>query len=378
MTVGAGSRRGAAAALLWATALAAVLVPIAVGAQSDHLQAIDLSKPSVVVVIAVDLRGGELRPMASGSGTIVSGGGAILTNHHVLHDARNGRLHDLFLVGRHRADGRAPELVCAGEPSDGQLEGDLDLALIRCDRDLDGQPWQPEFWPDIPIGDSAAVVPGEQLWVLGYPNAGGGTIGVSAGLVSGWTGEQGGAASRAFMRTDATVSAGNSGGAAVDRGGRLIGVPTAFRVVSADTGDRVAAVGRVGLVRPVEHARGLLAPVLAGRPDPGGVLVTGRVVAAGSMRAVRGAAVLALPAGVTARQLDADGAGDQVLSWGAADATGVFTLEPPLPRDGRYTVAVVAPGYLPVLEDGALVIPAEASHTLMPWRTVRLVRTGSP
>ena len=376
-------RRALAVAGLWLGAVAALLVPIAVRAQSaDRLEQIDLSKPSVVVVIAVDVRGGELKLMAFGSGSIVSEDGAVLTNHHVLHDAREGRLHDLFVIGRHRADGRAPDLVCAGEPEDGQLRPEVDLALVRCDRDLDGQPWQPEFWPDIPVGDSAAVVPGEQLWVLGYPNAGGGELGVSAGLVSGWTGEQGGAASRAFMRTDATVSAGNSGGAAVDRGGRLIGVPTAFRVVSADTGDRVAAVGRVGLVRPIEHARDLLAAAASGtKTDDGGergVLVTGRVVDAGSGRPVRGAAVLALPAGVTARELDRPDAAEQVLSWGTTDVTGTFTLEPPLPRDGRYTVAVSAAGYQPSLGDAALFVPAETTLTLMPWRELRMVRSGSP
>ena len=390
--------RPAAACALWLAGLAALLVPLAVRAQEARLEAIALTMPSVVTVLAVDVGDGELEPMAGGSGTIVDSGGSILTNHHVLHDPYRARLYDLFLIGRFRAADREPELVCAGSPRAGSLRPDLDLALIRCDSDLNAQPWRPEFWPAVPLGDSTAIVPGEQVWVLGYPNAGGSSIRVSAGLVSGWTGEHGGAASRAFMRTDAAISAGNSGGTAADRFGRLIGVPTAFRALTAERGGNVTAIGKVGLIRPIELASDLIAagrrqtatmapPPAAGPEedgslpaDPNGqrVLVTGTVTDSGSLRPVRGAYVVALQPGARAEAALASGPlGDAVVAWSQSDATGRFVLEPPLPRGQRYTVGVIAPGYEPALEIASLHVPNEGVHRLLPWRSIALKRSGS-
>ena len=395
--LGPSRRRAAPIALaVWLVAVAAVLTPALVRAQDDRQEAIALTIPSVVTVLAVDVGRGELRPMAGGSGTIVDSSGSILTNHHVLHDQQHGRLYDLFLIGRFRALDREPELVCAGRPGAGVLRPDVDLALIRCDSDLNGQPWWPEFWPAVPLGDSTRIVPGEQVWVLGYPDAGGSAIRVTAGLVSGWTGEHGGADSRAFMRTDAAISAGNSGGTAADRYGRLIGVPTAYRAITAERGNMVTAIGKVGLIRPIELARDLL---LAGRrgwqpaPDPADppeaarslpvdpqgqrVLVSGSVADANSLRPVQGAFVLALRPGADADALESAALGDLVVAWSQTDSTGRFVLEPPLARGQRYTVGVTAAGYLPVFGTSALEVPTEGIHRLLPWRTIVLQRSGS-
>ncbi|HYU17021.1 MAG TPA: trypsin-like peptidase domain-containing protein [Candidatus Acidoferrum sp.] len=389
--------RAAIALGLWSAAVAALLVPVLVRAQAGRQEAIRLTMPSVVTVVAVDVVDGELQPMAGGSGTIVDSGGSVLTNHHVLYDQRRTRLYDLFLIGRFRAENREPELVCAGSPGSAMLRPDVDLALIRCDLDLNGQPWWPENWPAVPLGDSKRIVPGEQVWVLGYPSAGGGAIRVSAGLVSGWSGEHGGADSRAFMRTDAAISAGNSGGTAADRFGRLIGVPTAFRALTAERGGMVTAIGKVGLIRPIELAHGLLA---AGRhaaqsptdspaepsredeplpPDPQGqrVLVSGIVTDASSLQPIRGAFVIALPAGSDAGSLDGSALGELVVAWSQTDATGRFILEPSLARGQRYTVGVTAPGYIPALEISSLEVPPEGIHHLLPWQMIRLQRDWS-
>ena len=359
------TRRAAVVALLWLGGLAAVLAP-ALAQDGGRQEPIALSLPSVVLVIAVDARSGELEPVAAGSGTILSDDGAVLTNHHVLYDAREARLHDLFLIARYRVADQDPEVTCAGVPGHGELRPDLDLAIVRCEKDLDGQPWWPENWPGLPIGDSQGIVPGEQLWVLGYPS-GSGSIRVSAGLVSGWTGEQGGTASRAFMRTDALITGGNSGGAAVDRHGRLLGVPTAFRVISAERGAEVSAIGRVGLIRPIEAARELLETARVAPDKKSAALVTGTVSSNGSGQPIAGAFVLALPAGSRARDRRAP------VAWGATDASGRFTLAPPLARGQRYTIAVTAPGFAPAFEMDALSLPDEGVHRQVPWRNIRLV-----
>jgi len=353
--------------LVWLGALAALLAP-ALAADTGRQESISLSLPSVVLVLAVDARGGELEAMAAGSGTIVSADGAVLTNHHILYDARESRLYDLFLIARYRGADRDPEVTCAGVPGHGELRPDVDLAVIRCEKDLGGQPWWPENWPGMPLGDSQGIVPGEQLWVLGYPGSGAGTIQVSAGLVSGWTGEQGGTASRAFMRTDALITGGNSGGAAVDRHGRLIGVPTAFRVITAERGEQVTAIGKVGLIRPIEAATELLSDAHVVQDEKKSeVLVTGTVSSNGNGRPIAGAFVLALPAGTIAR----DHA--RPVAWSTTDASGRFTLEPPLARGQQYTIAVAADGFEPALERDALVLPDEGVHRQLPWRNLRLV-----
>src|SRR6185503_59847 len=93
--------------LVWLGALAALLAQ-ALAADTGRQESISLSLPSVVLVLAVDARGGELEAVAAGSGTILSSDGAVLTNHHILYDAREGRLYDLFLVARYRGADRDP------------------------------------------------------------------------------------------------------------------------------------------------------------------------------------------------------------------------------------------------------------------------------
>jgi len=80
--------------------------------------------------------------------------GSILTNYHVIHN-KDGRLHDVFVIGRSASPIHAPQLWCAGRPSRGKLQRELDLALIKCDLDLDGRTWNPTsgtLWATLPEG----------------------------------------------------------------------------------------------------------------------------------------------------------------------------------------------------------------------------------
>jgi uncharacterized protein YkwD len=63
---------------------------------------------------------------------------------------------------------------------------------------------------------------GEDIFVIGFPSIGGSSITVSKGVVSGFTQDAG----VTWIKTDASISGGNSGGAAVNSKGELIGVPT--------------------------------------------------------------------------------------------------------------------------------------------------------
>src|SRR5688572_4469620 len=190
------------------------------------------------MVVVPDLVDGRLKPRGGGSGVIVGGDGSILTNYHVIHD-KEGRLHDVFVIGRFSAADRAPQLQCAGRPSRSKLLRDLDLALIKCDMDLDGRTWSPAssgVWATLPEARAADVKIGQRLWVLGYPDVGGGGLRLDVGEVEGWTGEDG-AQGKDFIKTDASITHGNSGGPVIDDQGRLVGIASAFRTrVSANGG----------------------------------------------------------------------------------------------------------------------------------------------
>lgn len=351
-------------------------------------QIIRTTMPAVAMILAVDIQDGQLVPVSSGSGTIVDANGSVITNHHVLFDAKSNKLHDLFIIGLFRAADKEPELVCAGSPAKGMLKPELDLALIRCDRDRAGDPWQASSWPTIPIRqiDKDDIVPGEQVWVLGYPGVGGGTIHVTAGLVSGWTGENGGAGSRAFMKTDASITHGNSGGTAIDEDGNFIGIPTAFRLTTTTQGEAVVTAGRVGLIRPLDHALDLISQARKGGPSsiasppsdqatsPQGIMITSRVVDAADGKPIDEAMVVVFRTGLRAEDLEENEMDEQALTWAQTDAAGVFRLESAVPPGRSYTVAVVADGYLPLVETGALSVPKDAPPEYNPWQRLSLQR----
>jgi S1-C subfamily serine protease len=372
-----------------AALLALAVAALAPAERQDPKALIRATEPGVVMVLVADVVAGALTTRASGSGTVVTSDGAVLTAAHVLHDEAADRPHDLFVLGRFRGEGVEPELICAGLPAAAKRIDGADLALIACDRDLNGQPWSAPRWPAVPLGRSENVTPGAQIWVLGYGGLGGVRMHASAGLVSGWTGEHGGAGRRDFMRTDATVAAGSSGGAAVDETGRLIGVPTAYRPLTATRGRMAIPLGQVGLIRPIELARDLLAAAQAGfTPErgapavpPGGavedgapdaVFLRGRLIDAANHLPVVGARVLIL----RGRVKPGDGPElDRAIAVATSDGDGIFIGDHPIPRGGPYSVVVVGIGYRTLIADRILAIAPDAPHVYEPWTAIEVTRT---
>ncbi len=104
-----------------------------------------------------------------------------------------------------------------------------DLAVVRVDRSLKGERIDSSKLnlPAVGLGDSDFLEPGDSLYIFGFPGIGGDTITFTAGVVSGFT-YQRNLGYRAWIKTDATIAGGNSGGTAVSDDGLLIGVPTEF------------------------------------------------------------------------------------------------------------------------------------------------------
>lgn len=230
--------------------------------------------------------GGELVPGYVGSGTIISPSGLILTNAHVASPASQGD-------SANEPDALAVAIVVQEDkpavPSYIAevlaVDGFLDLAVIQIVSSIDGSPVDPNSLnlPYVELGDSDSVHVGDELNIFGFPSIGGNTITFTQGIVSGFASEDQ-LGDRAWIKTDTTISGGNSGGLAADNNGRIIGVPTIAaasrdsdtsdcRVVQDTNGDGVIDQddtcvpigGFLNGIRPVKWALPLLEAAQAGK-----------------------------------------------------------------------------------------------------------------
>ena len=184
--------------------------------------------PAVVQIIALQKKMfGNLSSAWTGSGTIVDSRGYILTNCHVANPRAMGM--------RSPAANRLGIAVCerSDEPPALTYYADivaqspeLDLAVLKISERIDGKSIRGLKLPFVPCGDSDDIELGDDLSIFGFPGIGGDTVTFTSGNVSGFTKQRAVRARRAFIKTDATIAGGNSGGTAVDHDGYLVGVPT--------------------------------------------------------------------------------------------------------------------------------------------------------
>jgi serine protease Do len=139
-----------------------------------------------------------------GSGFVISSDGYIVTNNHVVEDV------DSIKVAFEDGSERDAEIV-GRDPK-------TDVALIRVEAD------EPLF--ALPLGDSAAVRPGE--WVVAIGNPFGLEHTVTAGIVSAKHRIIGQGSYDDYIQTDAAINPGNSGGPLINLAGEVIGINTAI------------------------------------------------------------------------------------------------------------------------------------------------------
>ena len=211
---------------------------------------------AVVQIVPYDGAADELAPW-SGSGTIISPSGYVLTNYHVVGDLALRRHHDWHVIFWTDPDftDQPPEpyfwaRYVAGDPTH-------DLALLKIEEWIDEEPVATDMvFPHVQVGDSNELLPGDPITIVGYPAISGATITFTFGLMSGWLGEDFESGGKQWIKTDGKISHGNSGGGAFDENGYLIGVPTAGRTVKYEELD----VEEQAYVRPIGLAWALLGP----------------------------------------------------------------------------------------------------------------------
>lgn len=207
---------------------------------------------AVVEIMPYDSDAGRLVG-TGGSGTIISPDGFVLTNYHVVGDDRSGQFytwHAVFVTDPANPDRTTEHAYWARF-----IAGDArhDLAIVKIELLANESPLPPGTrFTAMPVGDSHTLIPGDPITVVGYPGIGGLTVTVTAGIVSGWLGEDLETGGKQWIKTDARIAGGNSGGGAFDEQGLLVAVPTA-RLQTNDRGFE-----EQNLLRPIALALPLI------------------------------------------------------------------------------------------------------------------------
>lgn len=279
----------------------ATIAPSAVlAADVDAASVADRVIPSVVYVeVSQAGRGGQVAPVASGSGVILDTDGHIVTNRHVV---AAGSSYSVVLY-----DGRTYDATVVG------VDEVTDLAVLDIAAD-DLTPISLGSSDSLGVGDPAVAV-GSPLGLQGGPS-------LTVGVLSAFGREVSTDTSTLYgmLQTDAAITEGSSGGALVDEAGRLIGITTAVGVSSV-------GVEGVGFATPVEIVARVTDELIAdGTASQPGLGITGQTayeqLADGGEQPV-GVEILAVQAGSAAS--DADLAVGDVIS--KVGDTPVDTME---------------------------------------------------
>jgi serine protease Do len=146
---------------------------------------------------------GAERERALGSGVIVSADGYIVTNNHVVQNARD--------IQVSLNDGRNFAAKVIG------TDPQTDISLVKVDA---------QNLPFVTLADSDEVQVGDFVLAIGNPFGIGQTV--TRGIVSAKDRATSVEQDEDFIQTDAAINPGNSGGALVDMQGRLVGINTAI------------------------------------------------------------------------------------------------------------------------------------------------------
>lgn len=196
--------------------------------------------PSVVgIQVDVTTRGGffgnqMMQGQAIGSGVIVSEDGYILTNAHVIQDAKDDNTSVLF------HDNEKAQAVVVWK------DENLDLAIVKTNM---------QGLTPVELGDSDQISVGDKAIAIGNPVGLNLQSTLTSGYISGTNRSiqmQTGQVMDGLFQTDAAINSGNSGGALLNSQGQLIGINTA----------KVQSTDGIGFAIPVNVAKPIIKSVI--------------------------------------------------------------------------------------------------------------------
>lgn len=191
--------------------------------------------------------------LSAGSGVIVDGErGLVLTNHHVI---QNARAIQVMLPDRRRFEAQ----LLGSDPL-------TDIALLR----IEGS-----GLPQLRLGDSSGVLVGDYVVAIGNPFGLGQTV--TAGIVSALARGLSEEGYESYIQTDAPINPGNSGGPLVAMDGTVIGINSALFGPGANVGIGFAvpsSTARFVMEQILEHGEvrrgGIGVAITDTLPPPGG------------------------------------------------------------------------------------------------------------
>jgi S1-C subfamily serine protease len=305
----------------------------------------------------------DRRPRPRGSAVVVRQDGIVVTNYHVITRDKSDRFYDEIFFRLSADDGATAASSGSNHLEVMLADKSLDLALLRI-RANPANPAAPAspIFPAIQVADSRAVQMLDEIFIIGYPEKGGASVTVNTGLVEGID------TLGNWIKTDARLIHGNSGGAAVNSEGKLVGIPSKVEVdrqpVDKDGDgfpDDFTTFGAVGFLRPAQLIEPMLARLhnsgvkqkaqsvketspapatetaSAARPASR-LTVRGVIRSAFNEKPIAGARVGLVPLGV------AEVTATNLLTWGGTNSSGEFELNHSVPP-GRYTLKARAIGY---------------------------------
>jgi len=261
-----------------------------------------------IVDIVVSLAGGQ--GTAEGTGMVITSGGQVLTNNHVIDGADSIKV---------QVDGSGPSYsasVVGYDVAD-------DVALLQIQN-------PPSNMTTIAIGDPNQLNVGDSVLALGNALGRGGTPQPAPGTVTALdqtiTASDPSGQSETLsglIETNANIQPGDSGGPLADSSGKVIGMDTAASVAGGRF--RFGGVAGQGYAIPISNAMSIVQQI---RNGGGPNINTGRRALLGVEIAdsAQGATVQGVTAGGPAQQAGI-GAGDVITSVGGVQVTSASSLQ---------------------------------------------------
>lgn len=164
----------------------------------------------------------HLFELGSGSGIIINDSGVVLTNYHVIEVTSafdNSPQDGIYLICLPGNTVEEPD--CSYGAKYIASDKDLDIALLQI-TNIPGLSAQSSF-PYLRLSQTDSVNINSQITAIGYPGIGGATVTSTQGTVSGKVEKYG----KQWIKTDAVISFGSSGGAAINSSNEVIGITSA-------------------------------------------------------------------------------------------------------------------------------------------------------